>query len=239
MACSNPTFPRRWQATIRPSTRMPTVCSHPGESICLSSPTTPSSSGARGAQKLGNHYDRHSTNGATLGWGYFEKLAKQRVMQLQSAADPPKKVAAGERAVQVDGADYTILQFQEKGEPVEIVYASEATPLISGPAAIMTRAPNPNAARLFYSWAMSLECQQLNSDTTGLRSAHALVAERKGRKPLAEIKVMKEDPAAVEALSDQIKAKYTAIFGVLMRGCGAEPCHRCAATEAMECSSSR
>ena len=151
---------------------------------------------------------------ATLGWGYFEKLAKQRVMQLQSAADPPKKVAAGERAVQVDGADYTILQFQEKGEPVEIVYASEGTPLISGPAAIMTRAPNPNAARLFYSWAMSLECQQLNSDTAGLRSAHALVAERKGRKPLAEIKVMKEDPAAVAALSDQIKAKYTAIFGV-------------------------
>jgi iron(III) transport system substrate-binding protein len=151
---------------------------------------------------------------ATLGWGYFEKLAKQKVMQLQSAADPPKKVAVGERAIQVDGADYTILQFQEKGEPVEIVYASEGTPLISGPAAIMARAPNPNAARLFYSWAMGIECQQLNSDTAGLRSAHALVAERKGRKPLAEIKLMQEDPVAVEAQSDQIKAKYTAIFGV-------------------------
>jgi iron(III) transport system substrate-binding protein len=151
---------------------------------------------------------------ATLGWGYFEKLAKQKVMQLQSAADPPKKVAAGERAIQVDGADYTILQLQEKGEPVEIVYASEGTPLISGPAAIMARAPNPNAARLFYSWAMSIECQQMNSDTAGLRSAHALVGERKGRKPLSEIKVMKEDPAAVEAQSDHIKAKYTAIFGV-------------------------
>jgi iron(III) transport system substrate-binding protein len=151
---------------------------------------------------------------ATLGWAYFEKLAKQKVMQLQSAADPPKKIAAGERAIQVDGADYTILQLQERGESVEIVYASEGTPLISGPAAIMTRAPNPNAARLFYSWAMSIECQQLNSDGAGLRSAHALVSERKGRKPLAEIKVMKEDPVAVEAQSDQIKAKYTAIFGV-------------------------
>jgi len=151
---------------------------------------------------------------ATLGWGYFEKLAKQKVMQLQSAADPPKKVAAGERAIQVDGADYTILQFQQKGEPIEIVYAAEGTPLISGPAAIMKRAPNPNAARLFYSWAMGIECQQLNSDTAGLRSAHALVSERKGRKPLAEIKVMKEDPAAVEAQSDEIKAKYAAIFGV-------------------------
>ena len=48
----------------------------------------------------------------------------------------------------------------------------------------------------------------------GLRSAHELVGERKGRKPLADIKVMKEDPAAVEAQSDHIKAKYTAIFGV-------------------------
>jgi len=151
---------------------------------------------------------------ATLGWGYFEKLAKQKVMQLQSAADPPKKVAAGERAIQVDGADYSILQLQAKGEPVEIVYAREGSPLITGPAAIMQGAPNPNAARLFYSWAMGRECQQLNVDAAGLFSAHALSKERAGRKPLSEIKVMQEDPAAVEAESDKIKAKYSAIFGV-------------------------
>jgi len=151
---------------------------------------------------------------ATLGWGFFEKLAKQKVMQVQSAADPPKKVAAGERAVQIDGADYTILQFHEKGEPVEIVYAVEGTPLISGPAGIMKRAPNPNAARLFYSWAMGIECQQLIVDAAWLRSVHAGVSERRGRKSLAEIKVMKEDPAAVAAHGDAIKAKYSAIFGV-------------------------
>jgi iron(III) transport system substrate-binding protein len=74
----------------------------------------------------------------------------------------------------------------------------------------MKSAPNPNAARLFYNWAMSIDCQQLNSDM-GLRSAHALVTERKGRKRLAEIKTMKE---AVEAQSDGIKARYAAIFGV-------------------------
>ena len=39
-----------------------------------------------------------------LGWGYFEKLAKQKIMQVQSAADPPKKLALGERAVMADGA---------------------------------------------------------------------------------------------------------------------------------------
>src|SRR6201746_2163220 len=43
-----------------------------------------------------------------LGWGYFEKLAKQRVMQVQSSADPPKKLELGERAVMVDGNEYNI-----------------------------------------------------------------------------------------------------------------------------------
>jgi iron(III) transport system substrate-binding protein len=28
-----------------------------------------------------------------IGWGYFEKLAQQKIMQVQSASDPPKKLA--------------------------------------------------------------------------------------------------------------------------------------------------
>ena len=44
-----------------------------------------------------------------LGWGYFEKLAKQSVMQVQSSADPPKKLALGERAIMADGNEYNIL----------------------------------------------------------------------------------------------------------------------------------
>ena len=63
-----------------------------------------------------------------LGWAYFEKLAKQKVMQVQSAADPPKKLALGERAVMVDGSDYLITRLKEKGEPVEFVYARRARP---------------------------------------------------------------------------------------------------------------
>jgi hypothetical protein len=78
----------------------------------------------------------------------------------------------------------------------------------------MQAAPNPNAARLFYNWAMGRECQQLNVDAAGLRSAHALVRERPGRKSLDQIKLMREDPVAVEAQSDAIKARYSALFGV-------------------------
>jgi len=92
-----------------------------------------------------------------LGWGYFETLARQRVMQVQSGVDPPKKVALGERAVSVDGADYIALQYKDRGEPIEVVYPAEGAPLINSPNAIFSAAPNPNAARLYQNWMCSAE----------------------------------------------------------------------------------
>ena len=52
-----------------------------------------------------------------LGWEFFEKLAKQKVMQVQSSADPPKKLALGERAVMADGNEYNMFIEKEKGTP--------------------------------------------------------------------------------------------------------------------------
>ena len=71
-----------------------------------------------------------------LGWDYFEKLAKQNVMQTQSSADPPKKLALGERAVMADGNEYNIFDIKERGGPVEPVYATEGVPLVIGPNAV-------------------------------------------------------------------------------------------------------
>ncbi len=47
-----------------------------------------------------------------IGWDYFEKLAKQKIMQVQSAADPPKKLALGERAIMADGIEYGMFAAQ-------------------------------------------------------------------------------------------------------------------------------
>ncbi len=149
-----------------------------------------------------------------IGWGYFEKLAQQKIMQVQSASDPPKKLALGERAVMADGVEYVAFQQKEKGDPIELVYASEGTPLIIGPNAIFKNAPNPNAARLVQNFMFSAECQQLCIDVGGLRTAHALAKEKAGRKPLKEIKLMKDDAAAVEKESENIKKRYTQLFKV-------------------------
>jgi iron(III) transport system substrate-binding protein len=149
-----------------------------------------------------------------LGWQYFEKLAKQKVMQVQSATDPPKKLALGERAVMADGGEYNVLQLKENGGPIEVVYPTEGAPLVVGPNGVFKNAPNPNAARLFQCYCFTPECQQLIVDFGALRSMHALVKDKAGRKPFRDIKTMKEDPAGVEKMSEEIKARYSRLFGV-------------------------
>jgi iron(III) transport system substrate-binding protein len=149
-----------------------------------------------------------------LGWTWFEQLAKQNIMQVQSSADPPKKLDLGERAVMADGNEYNIFELKEKGRPVEPVYATEGSPIIIGPNGIFKDSPNPNAAKLFQSFCFSRDAQQLIIDVGGLRSVHPQTTEKPGRKPLKDIKTMKDDAVAVEKESDAIKARYTKIFHV-------------------------
>lgn len=149
-----------------------------------------------------------------LGWEFFEQLAKQRVMQVQSASDPPKKVAQGERSIMVDGNEYVVFYLKESGNPIELVYATEGSPLITGSAAVMKEAPHPNAARLFAEFIFSGPCQQLMADEGGSRSFHPDVKLGPGRKPLSEIKILRTDPTALLAAGDEVKQKYTEYFGV-------------------------
>ena len=149
-----------------------------------------------------------------LGWEYFEKLAKQKVLQVQSAVDPPNKLALGERYVMADGNDFNLVQLKEAGRPVEVVYPLEGAPLIVCPNGVLKGAPNPNAARLLQSYILSREGQQLLCDFAAQHSANPDVTEKPGRRPLAQIKVMKDDPAAVEAQAEEIKTRYAKIFGV-------------------------
>ncbi|MDB5600482.1 MAG: iron transporter substrate-binding protein [Xanthobacteraceae bacterium] len=149
-----------------------------------------------------------------LGWPYFEKLAQQNVMQVQSSADPPKKLALGERSVMCDGNEYNLFQLMDKKSPVEVVYATEGSPIIIGPNGIFKAAPNPNAARLFQIFSFTPEAQQLIVDFGGLRSVHPQTKERPGHKLLKDIKTLKDDPAGVAKQGEEIKARYVKLFKV-------------------------
>jgi iron(III) transport system substrate-binding protein len=149
-----------------------------------------------------------------LGWPYLEKLARQRVMQVQSAADPPKKILLGERAIMADGNDYNLVLLKDQGKPVEVVYPTEGSPLIIVPSGIFRGAPNPNAARLFQNFFFSAETQQMLVDVFAHRSFHAQVKEKGAHVPLSNLKLLKADPAQVQAQSEEIKARYSRLFRV-------------------------
>jgi len=149
-----------------------------------------------------------------IGWGYFEKLGKQKVLQVQSATEPPKKLALGERAVSADGLEYMHIRLQATGAPIKIVYPSEGTPFIPGCEAIVKNAAHPNAAKLFMSFMVSRETQQYLADNAGLRSFHPDVKLRPGVAPLSQIKILPSDPVAQEAATEEIKKKYSQYFGI-------------------------
>lgn len=148
-----------------------------------------------------------------LGWDYFEKLGQQGVMQVQSSTEPPKKLAQGERVLEIDGNEYNVFRLQDEGVPIKIVYPEEGTPLAVGNAAVMKNAPHPNAAKVFYAFLFSVEAQQLNSDFGGLRSFHPDVKEKDTKTPLSEIKILNSDPAKLEPLIQTIKTNYEKYFG--------------------------
>jgi iron(III) transport system substrate-binding protein len=148
-----------------------------------------------------------------LGWEFYEQLGKQRVLQVQSSTEPPKKLAQGERPIMADGNEYNLLQLKDSGAPLEPVYASEGTPLVLSLGGILKNAPNPNAARLFYYWLYTKEAQQIVSEVSAARSFHREVKEWPGRPALTDIKVLYSDPVKLEPMIEDIKKKYEQYFG--------------------------
>jgi iron(III) transport system substrate-binding protein len=149
-----------------------------------------------------------------LGWPYLEKLAKQNVLQKQSANDPPLDLGRGERPIMADGVEYLLLHEKKDGQPVMPIYAAEGSPIILGGLGIMKDAPHPNAARLYENFLYSTDAQQMIVDVGNMRSLDKRIKEPAGRRPLKDIKILKDDAAATAAHADEIKKRYADIFGV-------------------------
>jgi len=113
----------------------------------------------------------------------------------------------------VDGNEYNMFIEIDAKSPVKIVYPKEGTPFVTSPSAIFADAPHPNAARAFENFLFTAKAQQLTVNEGGTRSVHPDVKEPANRTPLASIKLLPDDPAAMLPQIAEIKKRYTAIFG--------------------------
>jgi iron(III) transport system substrate-binding protein len=144
---------------------------------------------------------------------YLDSLAKQDVMLVQSALDPVTKVTAGERALAINGSEYTFWNAKKKGSPVEAIYPTDGVPLATSPSAIAADAPHPNAAKLFHEYIFDLEAQQSLVDA-GQYSGHPDVTYPPDRKKLSDLKILTQDENKLEQNAEQLKRVFTKAFGV-------------------------
>ena len=185
--------PRTWKDLLDPKWRGRLVTAHPGYSGVIAT---------------------HVLALVHLhGWDYFKALAQNKPMLVQSAVDPSGIVASGERAVAVDGGDYTFYQVKKKGNPIEIVYPKEGVPLVVSPSAITTFAPHPNAARLFTDFIFSREVQQVLADSEGLYTGHPQVKYPTDKPRLQDLKLLQVDAEELEKRNEEIKARFVEFFG--------------------------
>ena len=185
--------PKTWKDLLDPRWKGKLVTAHPGYSGII----------ATHVLALANLY----------GWDHLKQLAQNRLMLVQSAADPPGVVASGERPVAVNGAEYTFYKTKKKGNPLEIVYPKEGVPLIVSPSAITAFAPHPTSAKLFTDFTFSREVQQVLADSEGLYTGHPEVTYPTDKPKLSELRLLTVEAEELEKRNEEIKKRFVEFFG--------------------------
>jgi iron(III) transport system substrate-binding protein len=98
--------------------------------------------------------------GEEEGWRYFEALAGNVAYFTKSSSDPQKKVASGQVPLAVVSLTKENISRQGKS-PVQAIFPKDGIPWMAVGVAIFKNARNPEGARAFIDWALSLEGQKI------------------------------------------------------------------------------
>jgi iron(III) transport system substrate-binding protein len=108
--------------------------------------------------------------------------------------------------------DYLPIREAAKGSPVTFVFPEEGVSAVTEPAAILSTAANPEAAKAFIDFLLSKEGQELAA-RQGYLAALPDVAPPEGFPPRDQIVLMDFDPAAALANDEANKARFVELFG--------------------------
>lgn len=185
--------PKTWKDLLDPKWKGKLVTAHPGYSGSI----------ATYVLALVNLY----------GWDYFKQLGQNKPFLVQSVHDPAQVVAAGERMVGANGAEYFLYSQRKKGNPIGIVYPQDGVPLVVTPSALTSFSPHPTAARLFTDFIFTKDVQQFLTDSEGLYVPHPEVTYPPDKPRLSDLKLLTVDPEEMERRNEEIKKRFVEFFG--------------------------
>lgn len=151
------------------------------------------------------------TGNADLGWDFYEGLADQGANPQGGNGGTYKAIAGGEKLYGFV-VDFLPIRNKLEGAPVEFVFPSEGVSAVTEPAAILSTAQNPEAAKAFVDFLISPEGQQLAADM-GYLPAHPAITPPEGFPNLTDIKLLDFDPAKALAEDQANKERFIDIFG--------------------------
>lgn len=99
--------------------------------------------------------------GEEEGWKYIQQYAGQIAQYTKSGAAPAKFVGLGEGAVAIVFSHDIVNEIENNQAPLKLTFPSEGTGYEIGGMALIKGAKHPQAARLWYDWALTPEAQSL------------------------------------------------------------------------------
>ncbi len=151
------------------------------------------------------------TSDPDLGWEFYQGLAENGALAQGGNGGVFQAVAGGEKLYGFL-VDFLAIRSKTDGSPIDFVFPEEGVSAVTEPAAILSTAQNPEAARAFIDFLLSPEGQQLAADQ-GYLPAHPDITPPDGFPPRAEIELMPFDPAQALADDQTMKLRFTEIFG--------------------------
>lgn len=146
-----------------------------------------------------------------IGWDFYKKLAELDIAPDGGNGPALKAVASGLAKYGII-ADADVIRAKANGSPVELVFPKEGVSFITEPAAILSTAKSPEAAKAFVDFLLSKEGQELVAKQ-GNMPIDPQVAPPAGFPKLSEIKLLPMDADKAVETDTTVREQFTEIFG--------------------------
>lgn len=145
-----------------------------------------------------------------LGWDFYKGLKANNITVDKGNGAIQKAVVAGDKGWGIL-VDYMANRSKHDGAPVEFVYPSEGSPLVTEPIAIVKGSKNMDAAKAFVDFVLSEEGQKLAADI-GYTPVKEGITPPDGLKSITDLKQLGADPKTLYMERETDKGQFTEVF---------------------------